>query len=493
MSSSFRKACGLASAVPVALSFVASLALAQAAPPAAPPDGSPASSPANLPAVLPAVPHAVRPGESQGPIFAAPRPPLSGPAAAADVAPTVEPTAAPSPVAPLGDLPFERAQALALGRAPALQSRQAALDAARSAAIAAGQLPDPRLWAGVDNLPVTGPDRFSLTRDFMTMRSVGYMQDVPNAAKRDARSRTATARIEREAALLAAERSSVQREAAQAWLARHYAELRLALLDRLDTENRLLQDTVSARVAAGTAPPSDFTMARQEAVQLSDRRDDLLREREKALAALRRWVGAAAELPLTGTPPQLDIDPAQLKSHLARHVHLAGYGPQADVVRAQAAEIEAAKRGDWGWQVGVAKRGPAYSDMLSFQLKFELPLDPAQRQDPLIAAKLREADAIEADREEALRKATEEVDAQLADEAGYGRQLARLESRSRPLADQRVDLALAAYQAGRGDLGGVLAARRDRVELDLRALDLQGRRHAARAQLNYLIAGEAHP
>ena len=45
-------------------------------------------------------------------------------------------------------------------------------------AIAAGQLPDPVLKFGVDNLPLSGPDRLSLSRDFMTMRRIDI--DVAN-------------------------------------------------------------------------------------------------------------------------------------------------------------------------------------------------------------------------------------------------------------------------------------------------------------------------
>jgi hypothetical protein len=52
-------------------------------------------------------------------------------------------------------------------------------------AAAAGQLPDPVLKLGLNNLPIDGPDRYSVTRDFMTMRSVGVMQELTRAEKRE--------------------------------------------------------------------------------------------------------------------------------------------------------------------------------------------------------------------------------------------------------------------------------------------------------------------
>ena len=49
-------------------------------------------------------------------------------------------------------------------------AQDAAATAARELAVAAGQLPDPTVTVGINNLPVTGADRFSLIDDFMTMR-----------------------------------------------------------------------------------------------------------------------------------------------------------------------------------------------------------------------------------------------------------------------------------------------------------------------------------
>ena len=67
-----------------------------------------------------------------------------------------------------------------------MSASDAAARGAREMAVAAGQLPDPVLRAGVDNLPVNGPDAWSLDRDFMTMRRIGVMQEYVSSAKRAA-------------------------------------------------------------------------------------------------------------------------------------------------------------------------------------------------------------------------------------------------------------------------------------------------------------------
>jgi outer membrane protein TolC len=322
----------------------------------------------------------------------------------------------------------------------------------------------------------------------MTQRTIGWMQEVPNAAKRAARAQGAGARAEREQVLLEAERLGLQREVAAAWAARYYAERQLELFQTLESENRLLRETVSARVAAGKSMPADATMARQDAVMLADRRDELQRARTQAQATLKRWLGDDATQPLAGAPPSLALDPQVLRGAVERQPELLVFDPMARMTQAEAAELVAAKHGDWNWQVSYSRRNPAYGDMVSFAVGIELPLWSERRQDPQIAAKLKESERIGAEREDLLRRRREEIDLQLAELDETGAKLARLQATSVPLAGERVALAMAAYESGRGDLAAVLAARRERAELGLRALDLESRAFALRARLNYLTA-----
>ncbi len=81
-------------------------------------------------------------------------------------------------------LTLAEAQRRALAHSRQLPAKDFAALASREAAIAAGQLPDPVLKIGIDNLPASGPDRFSVTQDFMTMRRVGVMQEITRGDKR---------------------------------------------------------------------------------------------------------------------------------------------------------------------------------------------------------------------------------------------------------------------------------------------------------------------
>jgi hypothetical protein len=133
-------------------------------------------------------------------------------------------------------LTLDEALRLAQDRSRQLPAQDSAAAAAREMALAAGQLPDPTLKAGINNLPINGADRFSLTRDFMTMRSVGVMQEFTRDDKRKARS----ARFDREADVAEAGRAvalaNLRRDTAMAWLDRHYQERMRELLAVQRTE-----------------------------------------------------------------------------------------------------------------------------------------------------------------------------------------------------------------------------------------------------------------
>ena len=101
-------------------------------------------------------------------------------------------------------LTLSEAQRLAAERSRQLAAQDSAMAASREMAVAAGQLPDPTLKFGIENLPVNGPDAYSVTNDFMTMRQIGLMQEFTRGEKRQLRGE----RFEREAERALAEKSA---------------------------------------------------------------------------------------------------------------------------------------------------------------------------------------------------------------------------------------------------------------------------------------------
>ncbi|WP_024303473.1 TolC family protein [Pseudogulbenkiania sp. MAI-1] len=386
-------------------------------------------------------------------------------------------------------LTFNAALDQAENTSPALAAQRAQVGAAQSAAIPAGALPDPKLFVGVDNYPVSGPMRGSLTQDFMTMQKVGVMQEFPNADKRRARVEAASAEIAVAEAQSRTARLKVRREAALAWLNRYAVERKLALFADLERENRLLATAVRAQIASGRAQPADAVMPKQEAAQLADRHDDLVRDLAKANAELRRLIGSAADEPLAGAPPAFNLDAGTLRQRLHRHPELLAFGAETRKAEAEVREAVAMKKPDWGVELAYQKRGAQFGDMVSLQFTFDLPLFSKTRQDPAIAAKQQELARIDAEREAMLRDHANELDSDLADYAALGQQVERVHLEWLPLAQQKVDLVTASYQAGRADLTTVLSARRELIEQRFKLIELDYQRTSTAARL-YFAYGE---
>jgi outer membrane protein TolC len=390
-------------------------------------------------------------------------------------------------------LTFQRALSVAVQDTPTLRANAAQVDAARYSVTPAGELPDPKLALGIDNLPIQGQDRYRLNQDFMTMQRIALMQDIPNGAKRDARVAAANARVELAEAQARVMRLTVLRETAVAWIGRNSVEQQLARIDALNEENRLLGGAVRAQIASGKGAATDAVMPRQEAAMIEERRDELMARRSQAVAALRRWIGPAAEVPLAGSPPDWQLLRETLAHKLHQHPELVLFEPRTKVLDAEIAEAKAAKRPDWGVDLAYQKRGPEFGDMVSVQVRFDLPIFSGSRQEPQIAARQAERTALDAERETALREHLAMLESDWAD---YQR-LVNASRRQReillPLAEEKVHLATAAWRGGKSMLADVIAARRERIDTELKAIALEGERLQMAARLHYAygdISGE---
>lgn len=385
-------------------------------------------------------------------------------------------------------LSFAEAREIAEQQSPRVSAQRLQIDAVESAQKAAGTLPDPKLSVGLENLPISGMDRWSLTRESMTGQRLALMQEVPNQAKRAAKVASAQARVERERAALVLQRLQIRQELGLAWIAAQAVEQREQLLTELLAENQRLQDSLPARVAGGSAQAGDLLTAQQEALALSDRRDDLQRDRSKARAMLRRWVGPRADESLQGGTGPLIHPVAQLRAELSSHAELALYPTMQSMARAESHEAQSESRGDWSWEIAYSRRDRRWGDMVSFQVTFDLPWQKDRRQTPMIQAKQRELERLEAEQEDVARRHLQELDDSAAELQALDSQIERLKSTGLQLAQGRAELALGNYRAAKGDLGAVLGARAQVLETRLRLIDLQAQRDGVTTRLNSLIA-----
>jgi outer membrane protein TolC len=387
-------------------------------------------------------------------------------------------------------LSLDDALALAQQRSRQLVAQGAAASAARDMAVAAGQRPDPTLKAGVNNLPIDGADRFSLTRDFMTMRSIGVMQELTREDKRRARA----SRFEREAESAEAARqlalANLRRDTAMAWLDRHYLERMRALLGTQRDEAALQIDAAAAAYRGGRGAQADVFAARSAVAQIEDRMRQTELQLATATTRLARWIGDAAAQPLAEAPDQSGArhaDAAGLQASLAHHPELDWMARQEAMAQADADVARSGKRSDWSVEVMVSQRGSAYSNMVSITFAIPLQWDQANRQDRELAAKTALVEQMRAQREEATREHQAQTRTWAQQWQSGRTRIAAYDSTLIPLAAERTRAALAAYRGGSGTLASVLEARRMEIDQRMERLRLEMETAGWWAQLQYLI------
>jgi outer membrane protein TolC len=388
-------------------------------------------------------------------------------------------------------------EALKIGEraSPRLAAQGAALAATRELVSRAGELPDPKLRFGIDNLPVNGPDRFRYDADFMTMRRIGLMQEIPNGEKRKLREARAARERDLETANLAAQRTVVRREVALAWFELLYARESRAPLADLTAELQLQLDTISAAIAAGRQTTGDALGLRSALEAARDRVIEQDRTIERARFALAAWLPEDASRPLAEPPDVSRFDHARaaLLADLHDHPDQRVYAEREALARADLALAANSKKPDWSVEFSYGQRGPAFDNMVSLMVSVDLPWEAGKRQEKDIAAKRLLAEQAQAQAEEARRTHEAELRGIYADWQTAGVRVERFEKLLLPLARERVGAALATYRGGRGELAMVLEARRAETETRLGYVQAQLERARAWAKLDFLLPNEVQP
>ncbi|CAM5791563.1 TolC family protein [Rhizobacter fulvus] len=192
-------------------------------------------------------------------------------------------------------LTLPQALDLAVQRSEATRSARASVTSASEAARAAGQLPDPTLRVGVDNLPVTGGDRLSTTRDSMTMKRIGIGQEWVSAEKRAARRAAADAMVSRESVAVQAAAADVRLQTALAYVDAYFAgeTLKLATV----AEHHLHEELEASKARlSSSAGSSQEVLATTSARGIAEDESAEVRQQQRAARiVLERWVGVQAE------------------------------------------------------------------------------------------------------------------------------------------------------------------------------------------------------
>jgi outer membrane protein TolC len=374
------------------------------------------------------------------------------------------------------------AQALELAVQRSASARAARADVASAAenARAAGQLPDPTLQAGVDNLPVQGSRRFSATADSMTMKRIGIGQEWVSRDKRAARQAAADAMVGRRSVSAGAAAADTRLQTALAYLDAWYAggALELAMLDEHHAHEEV--EAAKGRLASSSGSAQEVLAATSARGMVEDESAEARQAQAEAATALQRWVGTPADdLATPVLPPALTEG-----AYIGADPDVMVARSDVELARRDADATAAERQPNWSWQVSYGQRS-GYSDMASVGVSIPLQVAPAQRQERQTAAKAALIEKAEAQLDDATRAATARYRSLTNDVTRLSGRIERYQDAVIEPAHQRTDAALAGYRSNQTTLAALFEARHMEVEAKRKLLALQRDLARARAQLAY--------
>ncbi len=382
-------------------------------------------------------------------------------------------------------LSLSQAEALAVRANPSLEGLRQVAVGLRHEAVAVGQLPDPRLSLGAQNVPL---NNFSMSQQQMSVVQFGVSQAFPPwgelAARRRKASFTARAALENGYE----RRAEIVFLLRQAWFAALYAHKAAMAVLR---EEGLARETLAAaraRYRAGRVSLADILRAELAVDALRNRADRL----HASGAAARARIAQILARP---RPPVLDTrwptwrapGAAIVTARVARQPLLLA---ARDKWRAARAAVGIAKSAYWPAITVKAAYGkdffPGSPNWLSIGLSFSLPIFPAERQDQgLDAARARslEAQYRYEDQSLALRRRLRSAESL---HAALKRELARTEGSLLPTARAAFSAALDSYAAGRLGMTAVLAAQKRVLKYALLRLNDRKDLETVAAEIDWL-------
>jgi outer membrane protein TolC len=385
-------------------------------------------------------------------------------------------------------LSLNQALELAVQRSEATRAARAGANSAAESAQAAGQLPDPMLRAGVENLPIAGADRFSTARDFQTMKRIGISQEWLSRDKRAARRAAAEAAVTREVVQAQAAAADARLQTALAYLDAHFAGELLQLTTLTEHHVHEELEAARARLASSTGGSMDVLALTASRGTAEDESAAVRQQLIAARVALQRWVGMPADdlaaMPALPAPAeQAYVDAAPAVMALQREL---------DLARAVTAAVATERQPNWTWELSYGQR-TGYADMVSVGLSVPLQLSPTDRQDRDTAAKQALVEKAQAELVEAVRTATAEYRALASEAQGSLARIERFRSGVLIPSRQRTAAALAAYRSNQAPLTSLFEARHQEVDMSRKLLMLQRDLARTQAQLAFkpLMPGDA--
>jgi outer membrane protein TolC len=386
-------------------------------------------------------------------------------------------------------LSLDEASGLSLVDQPILTGREAVVNADERQAVAAAQLPDPKLSSGLKELPIDTGEAFSLRRDNFTEFTVGLSQDFPRAYKRRPSGAPTRLEADTERAALHNDRRALRRDASLAWLDVYEAEQGLSLARQLTSEAALQVRSLEKDYNNGKASQADWQAAKVDTGLVADKEHDWLHRSLRMRAELARWIGDAAQRPLASdlSLPAVPGALPELMAAVDHHPVIDGLDKQIETSTTDIALARQAYKPDFSVEGYLAYR-PGFSDFVGIQFTIDLPYFTKNRQDPELAAAFHRSHASEDRKQDMLRELHAQVSQNYLDWRHFRERVDQFDTTIIPNAARRIEAARSAYEAGRGSFDAMLLARRSLLDIRLQRLALAVEAARAQVRLQYFAA-----
>lgn len=370
-------------------------------------------------------------------------------------------------------------------------SRAAALT---EKAVADSQLPDPKLRAGLLNLPV---DTFRFNQEPMTQVRIGLQQQFPAGRTRHILGQRRLSEADTETAKAILRQQEIIRDTRMRWLELyHWLEANRLVMANRDAVGELLS-VAKSTFATGQQKSQDVLRAELEVSLLDDRLLQIAREIETAKANLERLIGSAAARPLPNALPRLPPPPSaqEIRQLLTRHPIILVETSQIDVSKQDinlaleqykpsfSIDVDYGAREDGTGMNGTRIDRP---DFLSAMVTMSLPIFTDKRQDKNLNSAYDQQTTAMLDRDARLLQLDQALKVALADWERLGQRISLYDLTVIRQAKDNSQSTLSAYSAGVTDFPELVRARLALLDNELRRVRLYVDRAQAQARLLFL-------
>jgi outer membrane protein TolC len=377
-----------------------------------------------------------------------------------------------------------------------IQSLQAQVESLKEEIPFAGSLEDIRLGLAILNLPA---DSFSFEREPMTQKQISLAQKIPWFGKLDLRSQRTALKAVRQEAVLGAKRFELTRKIAATYYQLGFVAAGLKINARLtDIVNQLLR-VAETRYATGRGLQQDVLQAQVELSKLLDEKIILRKKRRTLENRVNELLNRESFSPVI--PPQdlsfpgLQLDVKELQDRATKENP--GLRIRLSDINLAAVEIELARKDYWpdmDFKVAYGQRdedrtGRSLPDFVSGSVTINLPVWKKYRQDPKLAATLKNHDATLKSYQNLLLSLPHRVDA-LATEIQDFQENYRLFTDALIVqADQWANSSLAAYEVGSLEFNTMINSQIRLLRFELKAENYLFNIYEKRAELEEVLGG----